>query len=562
MAALRLGFPAGSSPYPAEMGAREPSRLLTAAQAVAGGLVTDAAFPDRNLWPAAMLGVALLLLALRRDDARWGAVVGFLWGIAFFLPHIAWLNTSVGVVPWVALVTAEAAFVAALGAGWVWSRRSRFLADHPYRQVAVFAAAWVTVEQARSAWPFGGFPWGRLAFSQTESPLLPLASVGGAPLVSALVAACGALLALTWGAVRRGSLLRAAIPVALAGVLVVAGSALVLPGSAPAPAGSTAPGDDAAEAGTLRIGAVQGNVAEPGLDAFARQLEVLRNHVEGTGELAAAGAPGDLDLVLWPENAADVDPRSDVRARALVDEAAEAAGAPILVGTLRYDDRGRYNDSVLWVAGEGAVAVYTKQHPAPFAEYIPIRDVARLFSDKVDLVRTDMLPGTGVGVVPVSVDRLDRTVPVASVICFEVAYDGLVRDAVLAGGEIVVVQTNNASFGLTPESTQQLAMTRFRAVEHGRVAVQVSTVGVSGVIGPDGAVLESTELFTAAQLRHTVPLRTSLTVADRLGVWPPWLAAIVAGAALVLGVTAGVRRTRLPAEPSPDEDPTLVRSTP
>ena len=116
--------------------------------------------------------------------------------------------------------------------------------------------------------------------------------------------------------------------------------------------------------------------------------------------------------------------------------------------------------------------------------------VRRVHPDALDrppvlLVRStgsaaDMLAGTKVGLIPVDVPRLGRTVGVADVICFEVAYDDIVRDAVAAGGELLVVQTNNATFGHTDESTQQLAMSRIRAIELGRATVQISTVGVSG----------------------------------------------------------------------------------
>ncbi|HWS57547.1 MAG TPA: apolipoprotein N-acyltransferase, partial [Actinotalea sp.] len=420
---------------------------------------------------------------------------------------------------------------------WAWIRRARALEGHPYRLVPVFAAAWVTVEQARSLWPFGGFPWGRLAFSQTDAPLLALASLGGAPLVSAVVAGCGALVAQAWLDLRDRRTGRAGAAGLATAALVGCGLLVVLPG----PDDAGAAGESAASK-TLRIAAVQGNVARPGLDAFATRREVLRNHVAGTAAVVDDVGPGELDVILWPENSADVDPRTDALTARLIDDAALDAGAPILVGTLRYDDRGRYNDAVLWVGGQGPVAEYTKQHPAPFAEYIPMRGIARIFSNKVDLVRTDMLPGTEVGVVPLPVERLGRTVPLADVICFEVAYDSLVRDAVLAGGEIIVVQTNNASFGLTPESTQQLAMTRLRAVEHGRTAVQISTVGVSGIFGPDGSVRERTGLFTAEQMVDEVPLRTTVTVADRLGDWPLWIAAAVTAVALAAGLAAGSRR--------------------
>lgn len=515
------------------MPSREPSRPATVAQAVAGGLVAGAAFPDIGWWPAAVVGVALLALSLRRDSARWSALVGFAWGLAFFLPHIHWLYVSVGVVPWVALSVTEAGFVAAFGASWVWIRRIPALARRPYARAVLFAVAWVTFEQARSIVPFGGFPWGRLAFSQTDGPLLPFASLGGAVLVSGIVAACGALLAQAWVFLRARDPRRGAAATGVAVALVACGLLVPLPGR-----GGEGSPQAMAESGTLRVAAVQGNVARPGLDAFSTRLEVLRNHVAGTDAVVDEVGSGALDVILWPENASDVDPREDGPTAALVDGAARRADAPILVGTLRYDDLGRYNDAVLWVAGEGPVAVYTKQHPAPFAEYIPIRGIARLFSDKVDLVRTDMLPGTEVGVVPLAVERLGRTVPLANVICFEVAYDSIVRDAVRAGGEIIVVQTNNASFGRTPESTQQLAMTRFRAVEHGRTSVQVSTVGVSGIIAPDGTVRQSTGLFTAEQMIDEVPLRTSITMATRLGTWPAVLAALVTAGAVAAGVAA------------------------
>jgi apolipoprotein N-acyltransferase len=178
-----------------------------------------------------------------------------------------------------------------------------------------------------------------------------------------------------------------------------------------------------------------------------------------------------------------------------------------------------------------------------------MRSFARLFSSAVDLVTSDMLPGTGPAVVRFPSERLGREVTVGTVICFEVAYDDLVRQAVTHGGELLVVPTNNANFGWTAESTQQLAMTRLRAVEHGRAAVQISTVGVSAVIAPDGTVLESTDLFTAAQMVSTLPLRHSLTPADRLGRWPVLATCLLAALAVTGGVVTYLRRPR----PTPNE---------
>lgn len=498
--------------------------------ALLGGVLTWTAFPDLGWWYAAAPGVALLFLALRRDSARWNALLGLLWGLAFFVPLLWWANVAVGVVPWLALSVAQAGFVALLGAAWAWARRGEAVWRRGSLQVVVFVVLWVAVEELRSLWPFGGFPWGRLAFSQAESPVVALARLGGAPLVSAVVAAAGATLALAWLAARRFAL------VPTLGRLVVA-IVLVL-------VGLLVPMDTRAETGTITAGAVQGNVAEPGLHAFDRRREVLDNHLDGTLALLDRVGPGDLDVVLWPENGTDIDPQVDASAAADIDAAAQAVGAPLLLGTIEYPESGgRYNTSLLWEPGVGPVARYSKQRPAPFAEYIPLRSLVRPFSSAVDLVQHDMLAGTEPGVIPLESERLGRTVQLGTVICFEVAYDRIVRESVREGAEVLVVQTNNASFGYSAESTQQLAMSRVRAVELGRTTVQVSTVGVSAVITPNGTVAEQTGLFTAEQMIARLPLRDSLTPAARIGAWPSGIAGALALVMTVAGMV-GARRIR------------------
>jgi apolipoprotein N-acyltransferase len=508
-----------------------PRRGTTLLLACVGGLVCDAGFPGLGIWPLAFLGVALLFLALARDSARWNALVGLVWGLAFFLPHITWVDAAIGLVPWVGLATVEAGFVALLGAGWAWARRGAVIWERARLQAPVFAILWVGMEEARSVSPFGGFPWGRLAFSQADSPFGRWAWAGGAPLVSGLAALVGVLLALALVALRRVDLGMASGQVVLVAMLLIAGWLLPL--------------DTAAQGGHLSVGAVQGDVPNRGLDSFQQQREVLDNHVAGTLALAEAGdASQPLDLVVWPENGSDIDPRADEEARAAVEGAAATVGAPILVGTLEYPQAGgRLNISLLWDPEAGPIDTYAKQHPAPFAEYIPIRSIARRFSDAVDRVRTDMVPGTEVGLVELPVPALERSVGIGDVICFEVAYDDIVRDAVQAGAEIVVVQTNNATFGVTDESTQQLAMSRIRAMEHGRATIQISTVGVSAFITPTGRVRQQTGLFTAEQITASLPLRTEMTPATRFGDGVAWTFRVLSVLCIAAGA-AGAARVR------------------
>lgn len=493
--------------------------------AAAGGAVTELAFSELSLWPAAVLGVALLVHGLDpRQRVRHGALLGLVWGLAFFLPHLWWANEAVGPLPWFALATLEAALVASGAAAATVVLTLRHVRRHVALGAAAFGAVWAASEQLRQVWPFGGFPWGRLAFSQVDGPLLALAPVGGAPLVSFVVAGLGYAMSAAFTSLRASDRAAFARVVAAATVTVAASALVPLP---------TAP-----ETGTLQVAAVQGNVSTPGLDAFAQAREVLDNHVVATRALATDGLADGLDVVLWPENATDINPRVDPDAARAIDDVASALGAPILLGTDRHTDGARYNEMVLWEPGTGATFAYAKQVPAPFGEYIPFRPFFRLFSADVDRVRVDMARGGEPAVVPVPVARLGRTVVAATPICFEVAYDAVVRAAVLEGAEVLVVPTNNASFGFTAESVQQLGMSRFRAAEHGRATIQISTVGVSAVIAPDGALIERTSLFTQDRLVAALPLRGTLTLSDRIGDAPATAAVVAALLLTVLGLRA------------------------
>ncbi len=499
----------GPAPAPRTTLATPMRRLAPVLAAVAGGCLT-LAFPGTDWWPLAPVGVALLAVAARGASARRGAGLGLLTGLAFFLPHLHWSGIYVGALPWVALATLQASFVALLGAlmPLVWQVRGGRAGT-----VVAVAGLWVGQEALRGRMPFGGFPWGRLAFSQADSPALGWAALGGAPLLSAVVAAAGGALAVAVVVLaergvprsRRAPAVAAAVAAAL--LLPALGLAVRTPTDAPRSA---------------QIAAVQGNVPRAGLDFNAERRAVLDNHAAATiglGARADAGRAPRPDVVLWPENASDIDPLRNPDAAAVIQRATDAVGVPVLVGAVLAEPADHLsNTGILWgptgSAAAGPGARYVKRHPAPFGEYIPARSFFRRISDKVDLVRRDFVAGTEVGVLDAGAARL------GDVICFEVAYDGLVRETVRQGADLLVVQTNNATFGLTDESVQQLAMSRVRAVENGRSVVHISTVGVSALVAPDGSLDARSGHFTQEILEARLPLRTDLTLASRAGVWP------------------------------------------
>ncbi|TQM69314.1 apolipoprotein N-acyltransferase [Actinomadura hallensis] len=486
-----------------------PRTLLVAAAALAMWL----AFPPFDLTPLAPAGVALLTLALRGLTARTGAWLGFVGGVVFFVPVLEGIG-RIGTDAWLVLAAVQALYFVPLGAGIALVTR---LPGWPVWT----AALWVGEELLRGRVPFGGFPWARLAFSQTATPLTPYASWGGAPLVTFVTALAGGLLAYAavaahraYGARdgRRSPVLAAA---ALAAAAALFGGGLLIP--------------TPTSGRPVTVAVVQGDVPRIGLDWQGQRKAVLNNHVRVTRELAAKVRAGEVarpELVVWPENASDLDPYANPEAYHAIHGAVKDVGVPVLVGALTDTPDGERveNRGIVWDPETGPGDYYVKRHPVPFGEYLPFREILTRLITRFERIPRDFAKGDRSGVL-----RLGP-VTVGDVICFEVAYDREVRD--VAPGDLMVVQTNNATYGRTSLPAQQLAMSRLRAVEHGRTILVAATSGISAIVGPDGRVLDRSREFVPDIQVRTVPARTSATLSDRLGAAPEWLLAALGLGAL------------------------------
>ncbi|MEV3988423.1 apolipoprotein N-acyltransferase [Streptomyces sp. NPDC049837] len=507
------------------------ARWVRPAAAVLSGALLFLSFPPRPLWWLAVPGFALLGWTLRGRRLRAGFGLGYLAGLGFLLPLLVWTGEEVGAGPWLALVAAESLFV---GAACLLVAAVSRLPAWP-----VFAAAaWIVGEAARARVPFGGFPWGKIAFGQADGLFLPLAAVGGTPVLGFAVALCGfglyeAVRVLRThkaaGTLPRGPLAAAALSVFVPVTAALAAQPLV---------------SDAAQDGTATVAAIQGNVPRLGLDFNAQRRAVLDNHADRTEQLAddvAAGKAPKPDFVLWPENSSDLDPYRNSDARRVIDEAVGAIGVPTVIGAVVTPETGTLRNTLIqWDPRRGPVATYDKRHVQPFGEYIPMRSFVRIFNKNVDRVSRDFGPGSEVGVF----DLAGTKVGLAT--CYEAAFDWAVRDTVTHGARLISVPSNNATFGRSEMTYQQLAMSRVRAVEHSRSVVVPVTSGVSAIILPDGSIVRESRMFTPDALVAEVPLRSSLTPATRLGTLPE--AALVALAAAGLGwaavrVAAARRRT-------------------
>jgi apolipoprotein N-acyltransferase len=514
--------------------------------AALAGALTALGFEPRHWWPLVPVGVAGLTL-LARGGVRRGAVRGAVYGVAFMLVLLPWLQV-IGPAAWLALAAIEGLCYALVGAGTALVCR---LPGWP-----VWAACtWVGAELLRGSVPFGGFPWGRLGHTAVGLPPAHLVGLVGTAGVSFAVALVGTVLAWALLRVRRSPLRSvAAVAAVCALVCLPALTGAVLD----RPDGGDATGD---ASGEVLVAVVQGNVPGIGLDAFAERRAVLDNHVQATLDLAhriEAGRAPRPDFVVWPENSSDIDPYRDAAARADIARAVRAVGVPLLMGSVvggQDDSDGWRNRVIVWSPQGLPRDYYDKIHPVPFGEYIPLRSVLAPLVPALDQIPSDMVPGRRPGVLDVAGVRA------GVLLCFEVGYDGLVRDLVRRGAELVVVPTNNATYTGTGQIEQQFAMSRLRARETHRSVVVASTNGISGIIGPDGEVLARAPVRAQAVLEQRIPLSRMITPAVRFGGWIEGVLALLGLLAAAAGALVGVRDRRRraargepPAAASPRSD--------
>lgn len=484
--------------------------LVIGALAALSGLVCAIAFDPLALPYAMLVGVAGLLLLLRRlsDAPAWRVtLVGVVFGVGFMAPLIWWMN-AVSSGAFVALVLAESVFFGLLALalrtvmrlrGWpVWA-----------------AGVWVGFELVRGAFPFTGFPWGRLAHTSIDTPFAPYVRLVGMPGTSAILFIVVAMIVLL---ITTDSARVRAQAVALVVVAVVVGMLL--------------PTGLAGADGTRRVAAIQGNTPTP-FPPWPRG-ELFELHIAETERLAERIESGEEprpDMVLWPETATDIDPFVDPAARRVIESLSARLDAPLLIGGLLDGptEDTAYNAGVVWDA-DGPGDRYVKRKVVPYGEYVPFRRQLGGIVPRFDRdIPRDMLAGDSPGDLSIAGTVIGDT------ICWDIAYDGIVREALAEGAQMLVVQTSNASFTGTSQPAQQWKISRLRAIETGRYVVVPSTNGISGIADADGKVVALAERETPQTLTATVGLAAGTTPALVLSRWIEYALTVVGLLGLVLG---------------------------
>ena len=478
---------------------RVASLPVALGMAVLAGFIMDLGFPDRDWWPLTLIGTALMMASVRGFGHGKALLIGAVGGFSFYGIHIWWLTVYLGLVPWIALTLAQVFFfslgMALISLVWRYgSRQWTGLAGRLGLVPALVGGAWMLREAVASVFPFGGFAWARIAQSQSESPLAPLVSWFGTSGMSFLLAYFAALVVALATEPRLRWEGRAAVGVATLTALLVW------------------PLWPVTTSGTIRVLGIQGN-ADAGLFAQYERGDNLRDHYRVNRALYGE----QVDVVIWPENASDIDPLRNKEAAAVVTEVVRGMGAPLVVGTITQDGSDTYNSMLLWDydddIGQSVVRdQYDKIHPVPFAEYLPARDFFYPLAPSIfQMIPRDYSFGQRDTVFEVA----GATAGIA--ICFDIVDDEILWSMMREGADIIFAPTNNADFGQTDQSVQQLAIARLRAIETGRTVVNVSTVGTSAVMDPWGNELDRLPTYEEGYMLQDVPLATHTTPATLLG---------------------------------------------
>jgi apolipoprotein N-acyltransferase len=368
------------------------------------------------------------------------------------------------------------------------------------RSALFFApAVWVATEYLRGLL-FGGFPWVPLGNSQvTVLPVAQIASVFGVYGLSALVAFVNASIAFALLSTGRSRWTAVSATVVLLIGIAVWGSWRVADGSL------------TREGTPVRVGLIQGNVAQAEKMSPTPQStrRIFTTYLAMTRDAVRRGA----EYIMWPESSTPFTVGHDPVGDAALRELAREVSVPILVGSdqiVADPELRMYNAAFLLGPDGNTAAVYRKIHLVPFGEFFPMQEWLTFAAPLVKRF-LPFTPGDRVVMLPVNGHRT------STAICYEVVFPSLMRDAVLEGSELLTTVTNDGWYGTSSAPYQHFEMASMRAIEQGRYLARSANTGISGVVDPYGRIVQASAIFEQVGLVVEARFLTVRTIYSHIG---------------------------------------------
>ena len=451
----------------------------------ASGVLIARSVTYSDTWILLPIGIAVWWAGTHKRQLSDYLFFSFSLAIAFWFSRINWV-TLVGIDAYIALAFLMSIIYGSFGY-LMYKVRNLPLPFISYGLI------FISMEALTDYFPFGGFPWGKLAYDSADAPWANLMPYGSSPLVSAAVLLIAALMIPSLG-----FLLQKAFSASLVFVISIAAFNLFL---------IDLDQSDKKESGKIDLAIIQGSVPRSGLLFNEQKMEVLKYHVKETDNLLESNEK-NYDAILWPENSIDVDPFLNREAGILVEDLVKRYEKPLISGAVVQKSNGLSNSVLLWEPKDAKVIdSYEKNRLVPFGEYIPFRNLISNYVNRFDLIPQDFIPGTRSNNL-----RVNNTL-ISPIICFEVAWNSSLIEQLKQGGQLISVHTNNATYAFSDQLEQQFMITRMRAMETGRDVVVTSTTGISAHINRNGEVLWASKEFVPQSKIVTASLYSDMTPA-------------------------------------------------
>jgi apolipoprotein N-acyltransferase len=453
------------------------------------GVLMARSFSYSDTWILLPMGIAVWWAGTHKRQLSDYLFFSFSLSIAFWFARLSWL-TLVGLDAYIilallmALITGSSGFlmykVKDLPLPFVW-----------------YGLIFISMETITDYVPFGGFPWGKIAYDSADAPWANLMPYGSSPLVTAAILLISALMIPSLGFV-----LQKAFAASIVFVVAIAAFTLFL---------QDLDKRDVRSSGNIDLAVIQGSVPRVGLSFNEQKMEVLNYHIKETNNLLD-NTNQNYDAILWPENSIDVDPFTNKDAGNLVKDLVKKYNKPLVSGAVLQKDDGLSNSVIQWdPINGGVIDRYEKLQLVPFGEYLPFRDFLSRYIKRFSLIPQDFIAGKQANNLYVN------NAVISPVICFEVAWNKNIFEQINNGGELISVHTNNATYAFSNQLEQQFMITRIRAMETGRDIVVTATTGISAHINRYGEVIWSSKEFVPQSKILSPSLYSDITPAVKYG---------------------------------------------
>ena len=453
------------------------------------GVLMARSFSYTDTWILLPMGMAVWWAGTHKRQLSDYLFFSFSLAIAFWFARLSWLT----------LVGLDAYIILALLMALIYGS-SGFLMykvkDLPLPFVW-YGLIFISMETITDYIPFGGFPWGKIAYDSADAPWANLMPYGSSPLVTAAILLISALMIPSLGFV-----LQKAFAASIVFVVTIAAFTLFL---------QDLDKRDARSSGNIDLAVIQGSVPRVGLSFNEQKMEVLNYHIKETNNLLD-NTNQNYDAILWPENSIDVDPFINKDAGNLVKDLVKKYNKPLVSGAVLQKDDGLSNSVIQWdPINADVIDSYEKLQLVPFGEYLPFRDFLSRYIKRFSLIPQDFIAGKQPNNLYVN------NAVISPVICFEVAWNKNIFEQINNGGELISVHTNNATYAFSNQLEQQFMITRIRAMETGRDIVVTATTGISAHINRYGEVIWSSKEFVPQSKIVSPSLYSDITPAVKYG---------------------------------------------